>query len=129
MLVETNCPNVLATADNDATLLLRQALERACRSHGGDAVVLSITAVQLAAILPNCERRQAVALANEVLAELGDLAGTRGRIAGGPHRDAQCRRGDGRGRAQELRPLAARRKCGALPLRRPLVQHERGEEH
>ena len=29
--------------------------------------VLSITAVQLAAILPDCERRQAVALANEVL--------------------------------------------------------------
>lgn len=72
LLVETNCPNVLATADNDATLLLRQALDRVCRSYGGDAVVLPITAVQLAAILPNCERRQAVGLANEVLADLGD---------------------------------------------------------
>ena len=35
--------------------------------------VLAITAVQLAAVLPNCERRQAVGLANEVLAELGEL--------------------------------------------------------
>ena len=33
VLVETNCPNMLATADKDATLLLRQALERVCRSH------------------------------------------------------------------------------------------------
>lgn len=74
VLIETNCPNVLATADTDAMRLLRQALERACQSHAGDTVVLSITAVQLAAILPDCERRQAVSLANEVFAELGDLA-------------------------------------------------------
>ena len=72
VLMETNCPNVLATADQDATQLLRQALERACQSHAGDTTVLPITAVQLAAILPDCERRQAVSLANEVLAELGD---------------------------------------------------------
>ena len=74
VLVETNCPNVLAAADKNATLLLRQALERSCRSHASDAAdVLSITAVQLAAILPNCERRQAVSVANEVLAEFGEL--------------------------------------------------------
>lgn len=74
VLVETNCPNVLAAADKNATLLLRQALERSCRSHASDAAdVLSITAVQLAAILPNCERRQAVSIANEVLAEFGEL--------------------------------------------------------
>ena len=36
--------------------------------------MLSITAVQLAAVLPDCERRQAVAIANEVLAEFGELA-------------------------------------------------------
>jgi HD-like signal output (HDOD) protein/GGDEF domain-containing protein len=72
VLMETNCPNVLATADKDATQLLRQALERACQSHAGDTAVLPITAVQLAAILPDCERRQAVSLANEVLVELGD---------------------------------------------------------
>jgi len=74
VLVETNCPNALAAADKNATLLLRQALERSCRSHASDAAdVLSITAVQLAAILPNCERRQAVSIANEVLAEFGEL--------------------------------------------------------
>jgi hypothetical protein len=74
LLVETNCPTMLATADNEATSHLRQALERVCRSYGGEATVLAITAVQLAAILPDCERRHAVALANEVLADLGDVA-------------------------------------------------------
>lgn len=74
VLVETNCPNAVATADKNATQLLRQALERSCRSHTSDAAsVLSITAVQLAAILPNCERRQAVSIANEVLAKMGEL--------------------------------------------------------
>jgi HD-like signal output (HDOD) protein len=73
VLLETSCPTSMATADKDATLLLRQALERACQSQTGDAAVLSITAVQLAAILPDCERRQAVALANEVLAAMGDV--------------------------------------------------------
>ena len=103
---------------------------RSCRTYGnGELDVLSITAVQLAAILPDCERREAVAIANEVLAELARLGRTRRCAARGPHVDAQRGRGDGRGRAQELRPLAARRKCRTLPLRRPLVQHQRGEEH
>jgi HD-like signal output (HDOD) protein len=74
VLVESNCPSILATSDKDATFLLRQSLERACRSQTGDAAVLSITAVQLAAVLPDCERRDAVALANEVLAEFGRIA-------------------------------------------------------
>ena len=75
LLVETNGPNLLTTGDKDATLLLRQTLERACQSHtGGEAHVLSITTVQLAAILPNCERRQAVALANDVIAQMAGVA-------------------------------------------------------
>jgi HD-like signal output (HDOD) protein/GGDEF domain-containing protein len=74
ILVESNNSNVLANADQEATVLLRKALERSGRSHASDVEILSITAVQLAAILPNCERRQAVTLANEVLAALGDLA-------------------------------------------------------
>lgn len=74
VLVEANCPSVLATAEKDAMHLLRESLERVCRSHSSDASVLAITAVQLAAVLPDCERRDAVALANEVLSELGNAA-------------------------------------------------------
>ena len=55
--------------------VLRDAFETCCRAEGGDDVqILPITAVQLAAILPNCERRQAITLANEVLGNLGDAA-------------------------------------------------------
>lgn len=74
VLVEANCPSATATAEQDATHLLRESLERVCRAHSSDARVLSITAVQLAAVLPDCERRDAVALANEVLSELGHAA-------------------------------------------------------
>ena len=72
LLVETNCPSITAAADKDATLRLRQALERSCQSLANQTEVLSITAVQLAAVLPDCERRQAVAIANEVMMEFGD---------------------------------------------------------
>lgn len=74
VLVEANCPSATATAEQDGTHLLRESLERVCRAHSSDARVLSITAVQLAAVLPDCERRDAVALANEVLSELGHAA-------------------------------------------------------
>jgi HD-like signal output (HDOD) protein len=74
LLIETNCPTITAAADKDATLRLRESLERSCGSHASAVEVLPITSVQLAAVLPDCERRQAVAIANEVLAELGDLA-------------------------------------------------------
>jgi HD-like signal output (HDOD) protein len=75
MLVETNCPTTLATADQAATALLRQTLEQVCESHSDGAIeVLPITAVQLAAILPDCERRQAVAVASEVFNKLAGLA-------------------------------------------------------
>lgn len=75
ILVETNCPTTLATADKQATALLRQALQHVCASHAtGEVHVLPITSVQLAAILPDCERRQAVSLANEVFAKLAGIA-------------------------------------------------------
>ncbi|MGD9634522.1 MAG: HDOD domain-containing protein [Pirellulales bacterium] len=74
LLVEANCPSMLAAADQDATRHLRQSLERSCLAHANQVEVLSITAVQLAAVLPNCERRQAVAIANEVLADFSDSA-------------------------------------------------------
>lgn len=74
VLIEANCPSALATAEQDATHNLRESLERVCRSHSSEATVLSITAVQLAAVLSDCERRDAVALANEVLSELGRAA-------------------------------------------------------
>lgn len=81
LLIEANCPNILASADHDAIWHLRSALEQACRSHGFGGTLLSITAVQLAAILTDCERRQAVALANEVLAEIGGRVGKIGASA------------------------------------------------
>jgi len=75
LLMESNSANVLAATDDDATSHLRRALEQSCRARGNTGIdVLSITAVQLAAILPNCERRGAVSIANEVLAQLADLA-------------------------------------------------------
>lgn len=74
LLVEANCPSMLAAADEDATYHLRQSLERSCRAHANQVEVLSITAVQLAAVLPDCERRQAVAIANEVLADFSESA-------------------------------------------------------
>jgi HD-like signal output (HDOD) protein len=74
LLVETNCPTVAAAADKDATLRLRKSLERSCEAHAAQVEILVITAVQLAALMMNCERRQAVAIANDVLNELGDPA-------------------------------------------------------
>jgi HD-like signal output (HDOD) protein len=74
LLIEANCPTMLAAADKDATLRLRQSLERSCHAHANQLEILSITAVQLAAVLPDCERRQAVAIANEVLSEFSDVA-------------------------------------------------------
>jgi HD-like signal output (HDOD) protein len=75
LLMESNLPNAAATADRDATQLMRQALEQVCWTYGsGKVEVLSITSVQLAAILPNCERRQAVAMANQVLRQMAGLA-------------------------------------------------------
>jgi HD-like signal output (HDOD) protein/GGDEF domain-containing protein len=75
ILMEANGANVLAAADNDATSLLRRSLEQACRSRAeGEIDVLSITAAQLAVILPDCERRTAVSIANEALAQLAELA-------------------------------------------------------
>lgn len=74
LLIEANCPTMLASADRDATFRLRQSLERSCHAHANQVEVLSITAVQLAAVLPDCERRQAVAIANDVLSDFTELA-------------------------------------------------------
>ena len=54
---------------------------------------------------------------------------TRGCVGRGPHGDRERRRGHGGGRVEELRSLASGGERRALSLRRPLVQHQRGEEH
>jgi HD-like signal output (HDOD) protein len=75
LLVESGAVNALAFPDEDITSRIRQSLEIECRAYGlADAQLLSITACQLAVILPGCERRQAVALANEVLAQFVEVA-------------------------------------------------------
>ncbi|HEY4234378.1 MAG TPA: HDOD domain-containing protein [Lacipirellulaceae bacterium] len=75
VLVETNAANMVALPDHDVALQIRQTLESECRAYGlADMQLLSITASQVAAILPGCERRQAVALANEVLAQFVEVA-------------------------------------------------------
>jgi HD-like signal output (HDOD) protein/GGDEF domain-containing protein len=75
LLMEANGADILTATDNDASSLLRRALERAYRSRTGSELdVLSITASQLAAILPDCERRTAVSIANEVLTQLAGRA-------------------------------------------------------
>jgi len=75
LLMEVNGANVLATTDNDTSSLLRRALEQSCRSWtDGGPDVLSITASQLAVVMPDCERRAAVSIANDVLSQLADLA-------------------------------------------------------
>jgi HD-like signal output (HDOD) protein len=75
LLVECNAGGMMSMPDEDISSRIRQALENECRAYGlADVQLLSITACQLAAILPCCERRQAVALANEVLARFVEVA-------------------------------------------------------
>jgi HD-like signal output (HDOD) protein len=74
MLIESSDPNVLAIPDERVTLQLRQAIQEiGCTYGDGEFALLSITAVQLAVVLPDCERRQAVALANEVMNHVAGL--------------------------------------------------------
>jgi HD-like signal output (HDOD) protein len=74
LLIESTSANVLAPPDGRTTQLVKQQLREVGRTYGvGDADVLSITATQLAVVLANCERRQAVALANEVMAHVAGL--------------------------------------------------------
>jgi HD-like signal output (HDOD) protein/GGDEF domain-containing protein len=75
LMMEYHFADVLAATGDDVLPDVRQALIDACYDHHDTNVeVLSITATQLALILPNCERRQAVAIANDVLAKLSNLA-------------------------------------------------------
>ena len=75
MLVEPSSPNALAAPDDRVTQLIKQSLQEIGRTYDvGEVAVLSITAVQLAVVLPDCERRQAVALANEAIAHVASLA-------------------------------------------------------
>ena len=68
LLMEANGVSITAGADGAAPNW-RQALQHAARDHRNHEVELvSITANQLAVILPDCERRQAVSLANNVVA-------------------------------------------------------------
>ncbi len=75
MLIESTNENVLAAPDGRTTQLVGQVIKKISRNYfTGDVDVLSITAAQLAVVLPDCERRQAVALANEVMAAVAGLA-------------------------------------------------------
>jgi HD-like signal output (HDOD) protein len=70
VLVESNTADSLGLPDQETSTQIRRLLEQACQESGStDMQVISITASQLAVMLPGFERRQAVALANEVLAE------------------------------------------------------------
>jgi HD-like signal output (HDOD) protein/GGDEF domain-containing protein len=73
VLVESDTTEMLGLADQGLPAQVRRQLEAACRTSGAaDAQLISITASQLAVILPGFERRQAVALANEVLVDFVD---------------------------------------------------------
>jgi hypothetical protein len=75
MLVESSMADVLAT-DRDVAPLVRAAMKRVFRDYDmGQIDMVSITASQWAAILPDCERRQAVALSHEVIAQVSNAAG------------------------------------------------------
>ena len=79
LLIEADNSSMFGLEDEDVSSRVRQALENECRAYGlADIQLLSITACQLAAILPGCERRQAIAVANEVLAQFVEV----------PHRSA-----------------------------------------
>jgi HD-like signal output (HDOD) protein len=74
LLIESHAGAVLGLADSDVAAQIRQALERECQAYGlADVQLMSITASQLAAVLPHCERRQAIALANEVLSQFVEI--------------------------------------------------------
>ena len=74
LLIESHAGTILGLADSDVAAQIRQALERECHAYGlGDVQLMSITASQLAAVLPHCERRQAIALANEVLSQFVEI--------------------------------------------------------
>ena len=77
MLIESTNENVLAAPDSRITQLVGQMIKQIGRNYITSGVdVLSITAAQLAVVLPDCERRQAVALANEVMVAVAGLAET-----------------------------------------------------
>jgi HD-like signal output (HDOD) protein len=70
VLVESNSADALGLPDQETATQVRRLLERACKEYSAKEMqIVPITASQLAVMLPGFERRQAVALANEVLAE------------------------------------------------------------
>jgi HD-like signal output (HDOD) protein len=74
LLVESGADGTLGLPDEDVSSQVRRALENECRAYGlADVQLLSITACQFAAILPGCDRRQAIAVANEVLAQFVEV--------------------------------------------------------
>jgi hypothetical protein len=73
LLVEAHRADVLA-ADRDYSPLMRAAIKRTCGEYGfADVELVSITASQWAAILPDCERREAVSIANDVIAQVSSV--------------------------------------------------------
>jgi hypothetical protein len=75
LLIESGTINMIAFPEEDVTSMIRQALVDECQACGiANVQLLSITACQIAAILPGCERRQAIALANEVLSQFIEVA-------------------------------------------------------
>jgi GGDEF domain-containing protein len=75
LLVESQRADLLGAESRDLTPLVRSALAEVCRDHGRTNVeVVPITASQMAAIIPNCERRGAIAVANDVIAQVAASA-------------------------------------------------------
>jgi len=71
LLLESQSDNLLADAHFDPTPQVRRALEAVCRDHlRGDFAIVPLTASQMAAVLPNCERRAAIAVANDVIGQV-----------------------------------------------------------
>ena len=73
LLIEPNIDNAHSTASAEhAARQARQAIRKACAALDEDNVTLiSVTSDRMAAILSNCERRVAVGVAQNAIAEMG----------------------------------------------------------
>jgi HD-like signal output (HDOD) protein len=73
LLVEAHRADVLA-GDRDYSQLMRLAIQKICGKYSCAGVeIVSVTASQWAAIVPDCERRAAVAVASDVIAQVSSL--------------------------------------------------------
>lgn len=75
LLFESHSDDLTSAANEEATSVVRNTLRNVCENlHGAPLEVLSITKTRLGAVLPDCERRDAIAMANDVLARVAELA-------------------------------------------------------